>query len=76
MHGKIENGEQAVRLSRSTRSIIRQNIVISFGIVLLLVRSAPAEKISLTVGVIGHEGRPRHCNPKRTAEFSDRRNAL
>ena len=56
MHDKIENVEQAFILSRRARSIIRQNIVISLGVVLLLVISALAEKINLTVGVIGHEG--------------------
>lgn len=56
MHDKIENVEQAVAVSRRARSIIRQNIVISLGVVLLLVTSALLEKINLTIGVIGHEG--------------------
>jgi Cd2+/Zn2+-exporting ATPase len=56
MHDKIENVEQALILSRRARSVIRQNIVISLGVVLLLVISALAQKISLTIGVIGHEG--------------------
>ncbi len=56
MHDKIENVEHAFILSRRARSIIRQNIVVSLGVVLLLVISALAEKINLTVGVIGHEG--------------------
>jgi Cd2+/Zn2+-exporting ATPase len=56
MHDKIENVEQAVTLSRRARLIIRQNITISLGVVLLLVTSALLEKINLTVGVIGHEG--------------------
>jgi Zn2+/Cd2+-exporting ATPase len=56
MHDKIENVEQAFILSRRARSIIRQNIVISLGVVLLLVVSALAQKINLTIGVIGHEG--------------------
>ena len=56
MHDKIENVEHALILSRRARSIIRQNIVISLGVVLLLVISALAEKINLTIGVIGHEG--------------------
>ena len=56
MHDKIENVEQAVTLSRRARSVIRQNIVISLGVVLLLVTSALLEKINLTIGVIGHEG--------------------
>ncbi len=56
MHDKIENVEQAVGLSRRARRVIRQNIVISLSVILLLVISALAEKINLTVGVIGHEG--------------------
>jgi Cd2+/Zn2+-exporting ATPase len=56
MHDKIENVEEALRLSRRARSIIRQNIVISLGVILFLIVSALAEKINLTVGVIGHEG--------------------
>ena len=56
MHDKIENVEHAVILSRRARAIIRQNIVISLGVILLLVVSALAQKISLTIGVLGHEG--------------------
>jgi Zn2+/Cd2+-exporting ATPase len=56
MHDKIENVEHAVILSRRARAIIRQNIVISLGVILLLVTSALAEKINLTLGVVGHEG--------------------
>ena len=56
MHDKIENVEEAVVLSRRARSVIRQNVVISLGVVLFLIVSALAEKINLTTGVIGHEG--------------------
>ena len=56
MHDKIENVEQAFELSRRARSIIRQNITISLGVICLLLISALAEKINLTTGVIGHEG--------------------
>ena len=56
MHDKIENVEGAFRLSRRARSIIRQNIVISLGVILFLLLAALAEKINLTAGVIGHEG--------------------
>ena len=56
MHDKIENVEQAFVLSRRARSIIRQNVVVSLGVILLLIVSALAEKINLTAGVIGHEG--------------------
>jgi Cd2+/Zn2+-exporting ATPase len=43
-------------LSRRARSIIRQNLIISLGVILFLIVSAVAEKINLTAGVIGHEG--------------------
>jgi Zn2+/Cd2+-exporting ATPase len=56
MHDKIENVEAAFRLSRRARSIIRQNVMISLGVISLLIISALAEKINLTAGVIGHEG--------------------
>jgi Zn2+/Cd2+-exporting ATPase len=56
MHDKIENIEQAVRLSRRARSIIRENIAISLSVILVLIVSALSEKINLTAGVIGHEG--------------------
>jgi len=56
MHDKIENVEDAFVLSRRARSIIRQNVLISLGVILFLIISALAEKINLTTGVIGHEG--------------------
>ncbi len=56
MHDKIENVEVAFVLSRRARSIIRQNITISLGVIFLLIISALAEKINLTAGVFGHEG--------------------
>jgi Cd2+/Zn2+-exporting ATPase len=56
MHDKIENVEEAFRLSSRARSIIRQNITISLGVIFILIISALLEKISLTLGVIGHEG--------------------
>ena len=56
MHDKIENVREAVELSRRARAIIRQNIAISLAVILVLIVSAIAEKITLTIGVIGHEG--------------------
>ena len=55
MHDKIENVEEAFVLSRRARSVIRQNVIISLGVILFLIVSALAEKINLTAGVIGHE---------------------
>jgi Cd2+/Zn2+-exporting ATPase len=56
LHDKIENVEEAFVLSRRARSVIRQNVVMSLGVILFLIISALAEKINLTTGVIGHEG--------------------
>jgi Cd2+/Zn2+-exporting ATPase len=55
MHDKIENVEEAFVLSRRARAVIRQNVIISLGVILFLIVSALAEKINLTTGVIGHE---------------------
>ena len=57
MHDKIENLEDALRLSRRARSVIAQNIFISLTVILFLLVSALLEKINLSTGVVGHEGR-------------------
>ena len=56
MHDKIENVASALRLSRRARKIIRQNLVVSLGTVVLLVILALTQKINLSLGVVGHEG--------------------
>jgi Cd2+/Zn2+-exporting ATPase len=56
MHDRLENFLTAFRLSRRARAIIRQNLVISLGTVVVLVVCALLGTIPLTVGVIGHEG--------------------
>lgn len=56
MHDRLENFLAAFRLSQRARSIIRQNLVISLGTVVVLVSFAMIGKIPLTVGVVGHEG--------------------
>ncbi len=56
MHDRIENFLVAFRLSQQARRIIRQNLVISLGTVLVLVCFALLGKIPLTLGVVGHEG--------------------
>jgi Cd2+/Zn2+-exporting ATPase len=56
MHDRLENFLTAFRLSRRARSIIRQNLVISLGTVVVLVGFALAGSIPLTIGVVGHEG--------------------
>jgi len=56
MHDRIENVPTAFRLSRRARAIIRQNLVVSLGAVVLLVLGALAQRINLSLGVVGHEG--------------------
>ncbi len=56
MHDRIENVPTALRLSRRARRIIRQNLFISLGTVVVLVTLALAQKIQLSLGVVGHEG--------------------
>jgi Zn2+/Cd2+-exporting ATPase len=56
MHDRLENFLAAFRLSQRARRIIRQNLVISLGTVVVLVSFALLGKIRLTVGVVGHEG--------------------
>ena len=56
MHDKLENFLAAFRLSQRARRVIRQNLFISLGTVVVLVIFALLGKIPLTLGVIGHEG--------------------
>ena len=53
---RLERFYGAYRLSREARKIIRQNLVISLGSVLLLVCGALFGAVPLTLGVVGHEG--------------------
>ncbi len=56
MHDRIENVPAALELSRKARRIIRQNLVVSLGMVALLITLALAQRIRLSLGVVGHEG--------------------
>ena len=56
MHDRLENFLAAFRLSQRARLIIRQNLVLSLGTVVVLVLFALLGKIPLTIGVVGHEG--------------------
>jgi Cd2+/Zn2+-exporting ATPase len=56
MHDRLENFLAAFRLSQRARAIIRQNLFISLGTVVVLVTLALLGEIPLTVGVVGHEG--------------------
>ncbi len=56
MHDRLENFLTAFLLSQRARRIIRQNLVISLGTVVILVALAMVGGIPLTLGVVGHEG--------------------
>jgi Cd2+/Zn2+-exporting ATPase len=56
MHDRLENFLAAFRLSQRARRIIRQNLVVSLGTVVVLVTFAMLGKIPLPLGVVGHEG--------------------
>jgi Cd2+/Zn2+-exporting ATPase len=56
MHDRLENFLGAFRLSQRARRIIRQNLLISLGTVVVLVTFAMLGQIPLTIGVVGHEG--------------------
>ncbi|MGE6516124.1 heavy metal translocating P-type ATPase [Lysinibacillus sphaericus] len=46
----------AVRLSRKMQRIVKQNIMFSIGIIILLIASNFLQLVDLPLGVIGHEG--------------------
>lgn len=56
MKDRLENFLAAFELSRRARRIIRQNLALSLGTVVVLVVFALTGGIPLTVGVVGHEG--------------------
>ncbi len=56
MHDRIENFAAAYRLSRRARRVIRQNLLVSLGTVVVMVFVSLAGAIPLSVGVLAHEG--------------------
>ncbi|MEA3207227.1 MAG: Zn2+/Cd2+-exporting ATPase [Chthoniobacter sp.] len=56
MHDRLENFLAAFELSCRARTIIRQNLGISLGVIAVLVSCALIGRIPLVVGVFGHEG--------------------
>lgn len=56
MNDKIENFLSAFRLSQRARRVIKQNLVISLGTVVVMVGCTLAGLVPLTVGVFAHEG--------------------
>ncbi len=56
MHDRLENVLTACQLSRRAKAIIKQNLFISLGTVVVLVAFALSGTIPLTLAVVGHEG--------------------
>ena len=56
MHDRIENFVSALHLSRRARAIIRQNLFIALGTVVVMVVASLGGFIPLSVGVMAHEG--------------------
>lgn len=56
MHDRIENFLAAQRLSRRARAVIRQNLTISLGVVVVMVVATAIGAVPLAVGVAAHEG--------------------
>jgi Cd2+/Zn2+-exporting ATPase len=56
MHDRIENFLAALRLSRRARSVIRQNLAISLGVVVVMVIATALGAVPLAIGVAAHEG--------------------
>lgn len=56
MQDKIDNFSAAYDLSTRAKSIIRQNLTISLGVIIIMVLSAVAGIVPLTLGVVAHEG--------------------
>jgi len=56
MNDKIENFLAALSLSQRARRVIRQNLVISLGTVVVMALAASFGIVPLTIGVAAHEG--------------------
>lgn len=56
MHDRIENFLAALRLSRRAKVVIRQNLGISLGVVVVMVIATAIGAVPLAVGVAAHEG--------------------
>jgi Cd2+/Zn2+-exporting ATPase len=56
MKDRIEKLVTAITISDRARAVIRQNLAISLGVVILLGGAALGSVIPLPLGVLGHEG--------------------
>ncbi|MBS0659056.1 MAG: cadmium-translocating P-type ATPase [Verrucomicrobia bacterium] len=56
MNDRLENFLLALELSRRARAVIRQNLAISLGVVVVMVGASLFGLVPLTLGVVAHEG--------------------
>jgi len=56
MHDRIENFLAAQQLSRHARMVIRQNLAVSLGVVVVMALASIAGFVPLAAGVAAHEG--------------------
>ncbi len=56
MHDRIENFSAALRLSRRAKAVIRQNLALSLGVVVIMAVASIAGFVPLAIGVAAHEG--------------------
>ena len=56
MHDRIENALAAFELSRRARAVIRQNLTISLGVVVVMAVASVVSVVPLGLGVAAHEG--------------------
>ncbi len=56
MNDRIENFSTAYQLSKAARRVIRQNLVVSLGTIMVMVVVSIAGVIPLSLGVFAHEG--------------------
>ena len=56
MHDRIENALAAFELSRRARAVIRQNLTISLGVVVVMAVASVVGVVPLGLGVAAHEG--------------------
>ncbi len=56
MADRLEKIEVAIRLGKRTQEIVKQNITIALGFIILLLIGNFLGEINLPIGVVGHEG--------------------
>lgn len=56
MNDDLDKIPDAILLSRKAKRVIRQNMIFSLSVIILLILSNLSQNLSLPLGVIGHEG--------------------